>query len=93
VHALQHLRGNDRRLLQILADADNPLLLHGHAGHIDFDAQIAASDHHAISLGDDLLKPVEGVAVWILALLVASPPTGFWPSVHEHLQATGRNSG
>jgi hypothetical protein len=62
VHAVEHLRRDDRRLLQLLADANDSFLFDRHARDVDFDPQIAAGDHDTVGFGDDFLEPLQGLA-------------------------------
>jgi hypothetical protein len=53
VHAVEHLRRNDRRLLQFLTSAHDSLLLKRYACDVDFDAEVPPRDHDAVGLRDD----------------------------------------
>ena len=56
LHAVEHLRGDDHRLLMLVAGGDDPLLHDRHLGHVDLDAQVAAGHHHAVGFADDGLE-------------------------------------
>src|SRR5262245_12561972 len=46
----------------MVAGGDDPFLLDWHLGDVDLHAQIAASHHHHVGLGDDLVKSLERFA-------------------------------
>ena len=59
MHALEHLRRDDRGPLIPLAHRDDSLLLDGHLGDVDFHTQVAASDHDCVGDRHDLLQSIE----------------------------------
>ncbi len=66
LHALQHLRGDDHRLLQMLAGGDDLLLHHRHPSHVDFHSQVAAGHHDAVGRRYDLVQLFEGFGLFDL---------------------------
>ncbi len=66
LHAVEHLRGHDHRLLVLVAHGDDGLLHDRHLGHVDFHAQVAAGHHDAVGRRDDLFQLVEGFLLFDL---------------------------
>ena len=66
LHAVEHLRGHDHRLLIPLAGADDPLLHHRHAGDVGLHAKVAAGDHHGVGRFDDRLEVVDRLPLFDL---------------------------
>ena len=63
LHAVEHLGGDDHRLLKALANADDPLLHHRHRGNVDLHPQIAAGDHDDVGSLDDRFHGVDRLAL------------------------------
>ena len=59
LHAVEHLRGHDHRLLIPLAGADDLLLHHRHARHVGLHAEVAAGHHHGVGRFDDRLEVLD----------------------------------
>ena len=53
LHTVEHLRRHDHRFLIPLAGADDLLLHHRHAGHVDLHAEVATGHHHGVGGIDD----------------------------------------
>ncbi len=66
LHAVEHLRGDDHRLLMFAAGGHDLLLHHGHPGHVDLHAQVAAGHHDAVGRDDDLFQAVERLLLFDL---------------------------
>ncbi len=58
-HRFKHLRGDDHRLAVTAARPEDALLHAGHALGRQFDAQVAARDHHGVGRLHDLIEPIE----------------------------------
>ena len=63
LHAVEHLRGHDHRLLIPLAGADDLLLHHGNRGDVDLHAEVAAGHHHDVGGLDDRVEVVDRLAL------------------------------
>ena len=55
-HRLEHLRGRDHRLAALERPQDDPLLQQRHLGRADLDAEVAARDHDAVRLAEDVVE-------------------------------------
>ena len=58
-HRLEHLRRGDHRLAPIERAQDDPLLQQRDGGGADLDAEVAARDHHAVGLLQDVVQHVD----------------------------------
>ena len=63
LHAVEHLRGHNHWLLISLAYPNDLLLHYRHAGHIDFNPQIAPCHHDGISHFDNRFEVIEGFSL------------------------------
>ena len=87
LHAIEHLRGDDHRLLIPLAGADDLLLHHRHAGDVDLYAQVAAGHHHRIGRLHDRIEVIDRLPLLYLgddAGLRAAGSQQFPEQLHLH---------
>ena len=89
MHAVEHLRGDDYRLVKILALGDDALLLQWHLRHVNLDTQVTSRDHDAVGLGHDFVESIQRFTLFDLRD-DARPRTAGADDVFERADFVGR---